>query len=132
MSPIYPLDYRISRWMSRTRCTCGTPPRIQPNMLYRLLGHSGLRVSEICLGTMTFGTEWPLGADYETSKAVFDAFVNAGGNFLDTANRYTEGTSENGSASSSPPTATTSSSPPSTPSTTGPATPTSQATTART
>jgi aryl-alcohol dehydrogenase-like predicted oxidoreductase len=63
-------------------------------MRYRLLGHSGLRVSEICLGTMTFGTEWPLGGDHEQSKAVFDAYANAGGNFLDTANRYTEGTSE--------------------------------------
>jgi aryl-alcohol dehydrogenase-like predicted oxidoreductase len=43
---------------------------------------------------MTFGTEWGLGADYETSKAVFDTYAQAGGNFLDTANRYTEGTSE--------------------------------------
>ncbi len=43
---------------------------------------------------MTFGTEWPLGGDHEASKAVFDAYANAGGNFLDTANRYTEGTSE--------------------------------------
>lgn len=43
---------------------------------------------------MTFGTEWPLGGDYDASKAVFDAYTKAGGNFLDTANRYTEGTSE--------------------------------------
>lgn len=63
-------------------------------MKYKLLGKSGLRVSEICLGTMTFGQEWQLGAGYEDSKKVFDAFVNAGGNFIDTANRYTEGTSE--------------------------------------
>lgn len=63
-------------------------------MNYKLLGKSGLRVSEICLGTMTFGTEWGWGADYETSKAIFDAYANAGGNFIDTANRYTEGTSE--------------------------------------
>jgi aryl-alcohol dehydrogenase-like predicted oxidoreductase len=63
-------------------------------MHYKLFGKSGLRVSEICLGTMTFGTEWPLGADYETSKNVFDTFANAGGTFIDTANRYTEGTSE--------------------------------------
>ena len=63
-------------------------------MRYKLLGRSGLRVSELCLGTMTFGTEWPIGADYETSKGVFDAFANAGGTFVDTANRYTEGTSE--------------------------------------
>ncbi|OJJ14833.1 aldo/keto reductase [marine bacterium AO1-C] len=63
-------------------------------MRYKLFGRSGLRVSELCLGTMTFGTEWGTGADYETSKQVFDAYANAGGNFLDTANRYTEGTSE--------------------------------------
>lgn len=59
-----------------------------------LFGRSGLRVSEYCLGTMTFGTEWALGADYETSKAVFDTYTNASGYFLDTANRYTNGTSE--------------------------------------
>ncbi|MCX7833175.1 MAG: aldo/keto reductase [Ignavibacteria bacterium] len=63
-------------------------------MKYKLFGKSGLRVSEICLGTMTFGQEWQLGAGYEDSKKVFDVFVNAGGNFIDTANRYTEGTSE--------------------------------------
>lgn len=63
-------------------------------MRYKLFGKSGLRVSELCLGTMTFGTEWGWGADYEISKQIFDAYANAGGNFLDTANRYTEGTSE--------------------------------------
>ena len=63
-------------------------------MKYRLLGKSGLRVSELCLGTMTFGTEWGFGTDKKDSKKVFDAFVNAGGNFLDTANLYNEGTSE--------------------------------------
>lgn len=59
-----------------------------------LFGRSGLRVSELCLGTMTFGTEWPMGADYESSKGVFDRFADAGGTFIDTANRYTDGTSE--------------------------------------
>jgi aryl-alcohol dehydrogenase-like predicted oxidoreductase len=63
-------------------------------MQYHLLGRSGLRVSELCLGTMTFGTEWGWGSDKEESRKVFDTFINAGGNFLDTANRYTEGTSE--------------------------------------
>jgi aryl-alcohol dehydrogenase-like predicted oxidoreductase len=63
-------------------------------MRYKLFGRSGLRVSELALGTMTFGTEWGWGSDYDTSKQVFDAYANAGGNFLDTANRYTEGTSE--------------------------------------
>ena len=63
-------------------------------MKYRLLGKSGLRVTELCLGTMTFGTEWGWGSDHQASKEVFDAYCNAGGNFIDTANRYTEGTSE--------------------------------------
>ncbi|MCE6987997.1 aldo/keto reductase [Dyadobacter sp. CY323] len=63
-------------------------------MNYRVLGKCGLRVSEFCLGTMTFGTDWGWGADKVTSKQIFDAFVNAGGNFFDTANRYTNGTSE--------------------------------------
>jgi aryl-alcohol dehydrogenase-like predicted oxidoreductase len=63
-------------------------------MKYKLLGHSGCRVSEICLGTMTFGEEWGYGANYEESKKQFDTFLNLGGNFIDTANRYTEGTSE--------------------------------------
>jgi aryl-alcohol dehydrogenase-like predicted oxidoreductase len=63
-------------------------------MKYKLLGRSGLRVSELCLGTMTFGTEWGWGTDKEQSKQIFEAFAEAGGNFIDTANRYTEGTSE--------------------------------------
>lgn len=63
-------------------------------MRYKLMGRSGLRVSELCLGTMTFGEEWGWGSSKEESRKVFDAYVNAGGNFVDTANRYTEGTSE--------------------------------------
>ncbi len=63
-------------------------------MRYKLLGKSGLRVSELALGTMTFGMEWGWGADLETSRAIFETYANAGGNFIDTANRYTEGTSE--------------------------------------
>jgi aryl-alcohol dehydrogenase-like predicted oxidoreductase len=63
-------------------------------MKYRLFGHSGLRVSELCLGTMGFGTEWKWGTDRATSQALFDQFAQAGGNFYDTANIYTEGTSE--------------------------------------
>jgi aryl-alcohol dehydrogenase-like predicted oxidoreductase len=63
-------------------------------MNYKLLGRSGLRVSELALGAMTFGEEWKWGANKEESKKVFDAFANADGNFIDTANRYTEGTSE--------------------------------------
>lgn len=63
-------------------------------MNYRLLGRSGLRVSELCLGTMGFGEEWGYGANKENSNKAFKAFLDAGGNFFDTANRYTEGTSE--------------------------------------
>lgn len=63
-------------------------------MQYRLLGRSGLRVSELCLGTMTFGEEWGWGSSEEESRKVFDAFVEAGGNFFDTADGYTNGSSE--------------------------------------
>ena len=63
-------------------------------MDYKLLGKTGIKVSELCLGTMTFGTEWNFGSDKEESQRVFDAFINAGGNFFDTANIYTAGTSE--------------------------------------
>jgi aryl-alcohol dehydrogenase-like predicted oxidoreductase len=63
-------------------------------MRYRLLGNSGLRVSEAALGTMTFGEEWGWGSAKDESRRVYDAFREAGGNFLDTANLYTNGTSE--------------------------------------
>jgi aryl-alcohol dehydrogenase-like predicted oxidoreductase len=63
-------------------------------MRYRLLGKSGLRVSELCLGTMTFGEEWGWGSSKDESRRVLDAFLEAGGNFIDTANVYTNGTSE--------------------------------------
>ena len=63
-------------------------------MQYKLLGKSGLRVSEICLGTMTFGEDWGWGSSKEESKKIYDAFREAGGNFIDTANVYTNGTSE--------------------------------------
>ncbi|MEM9693892.1 MAG: aldo/keto reductase [Myxococcota bacterium] len=63
-------------------------------MRYTFLGHTSLKVSELCLGAMTFGTEWGWGADEDESRRIFDAFVDAGGNFIDTANAYTSGTSE--------------------------------------
>src|SRR5512139_976843 len=63
-------------------------------MRYKLLGNTGLRVSELCLGTMTFGEEWGWGSSREESRKIFDAFAEAGGNFVDTANLYTNGTSE--------------------------------------
>lgn len=63
-------------------------------MRYKLLGKSGLRVSELCLGTMTFGEEYGWGADKEQCRAVYRTFLGAGGNFIDTANVYTNGSSE--------------------------------------
>src|SRR5271165_2247959 len=63
-------------------------------MRYKLLGKSGLRVSELCLGTMTFGEDWGWGAPAEECRKVYDAFLESGGNFIDTANVYTNGTSE--------------------------------------
>jgi aryl-alcohol dehydrogenase-like predicted oxidoreductase len=58
------------------------------------LGGSGLRVSRLALGTMTFGTEWGWGADEIAARQLFDRYLEAGGNFLDTADLYTNGTSE--------------------------------------
>ena len=63
-------------------------------MKYRLLGNSGLRVSEAALGTMTFGEEWGWGSPKDEARKVYDAFREAGGNFIDTANFYTNRTSE--------------------------------------
>jgi aryl-alcohol dehydrogenase-like predicted oxidoreductase len=64
-------------------------------MKYKLLGRSGLRVSELCLGCATFGTNWgPIGSDKAESRRIFDEFAASGGNFLDTSNRYQEGQSE--------------------------------------
>lgn len=63
-------------------------------MKYRLLGHSGLRVSELCLGTMRFGDSGPRGCDRQAAKAIFDTFGASGGNFIDTADVYADGESE--------------------------------------
>jgi aryl-alcohol dehydrogenase-like predicted oxidoreductase len=63
-------------------------------MRYKLLGRSGLRVSELALGTMTFGMDWGWGSERDEARAVFDAFAEAGSNFLDTVNIYTDGNSE--------------------------------------
>ncbi|MCX7670246.1 MAG: aldo/keto reductase [Anaerolineae bacterium] len=59
-------------------------------MEYRFLGRTGMKVSELCLGAMTFGRE----ADEATSFRLMDRFVEAGGNFIDTANVYGRGVSE--------------------------------------
>ncbi len=61
---------------------------------YYTLGRSGLRVSRLALGTMTFGTEWGWGADEGTAHQLFNTYTEAGGNFIDTADLYTNGTSE--------------------------------------
>lgn len=71
-----------------------TTSRIQSLSQYTLLGKSGLRVSPLCLGTMTFGTEWGWGSTEDTAKQVLNRYLEAGGNFLDTADMYTAGTSE--------------------------------------
>jgi aryl-alcohol dehydrogenase-like predicted oxidoreductase len=63
-------------------------------MKYKLLGASGLHVSELCLGTMTFGEDWGWGASKDESRKIFEAFAEAGGNFVDTSGNYTNGTSE--------------------------------------
>ncbi len=61
---------------------------------YYCLGRSGLKVSPLCLGTMTFGTEWGWGSPVETVHRILDRYLDAGGNFLDTADGYTGGKSE--------------------------------------
>ena len=61
---------------------------------YRLLGRSGLRVSPLALGAATFGTEWGWGAEQDEARKLFDLYVERGGNFIDTANTYTNGSSE--------------------------------------
>jgi aryl-alcohol dehydrogenase-like predicted oxidoreductase len=61
---------------------------------YVTLGHSGLRVSPLCLGAMTFGEDWGWGSSVKDSEAIIDRFVERGGNFIDTANAYTRGHSE--------------------------------------
>ncbi len=61
---------------------------------YKLLGRSGLRVSPISLGTMTFGSEWGWGADSAEARRIFDLYVDRGGNFIDTSVNYTNGGAE--------------------------------------
>jgi aryl-alcohol dehydrogenase-like predicted oxidoreductase len=61
---------------------------------YVTLGRSGLRVSPLSLGTMTFGTEWGWGNDEAASRQIFDKYLESGANFIDTADGYTNGKSE--------------------------------------
>lgn len=61
---------------------------------YKSLGRSGLKVSPLCLGTMTFGEDWGWGSSETTAKDIFVSYVDAGGNFIDTADGYVNGKSE--------------------------------------
>src|SRR5260221_13526481 len=61
---------------------------------YVTLGRSGLRVSPLCLGTMTFGTAWGWGNEEDAARAFFNRYLEKGGNFVDTADGYTNGQSE--------------------------------------
>ena len=63
-------------------------------MNYTIFGNTGLRISELCLGTMTFGNAWGWGAEKSTSQKIFDLYTAKGGNFIDTANLYSNGLSE--------------------------------------
>ena len=61
---------------------------------YYTIGKTGLRVSRLAMGTMTFGSEWGWGAEKKGARKLFDHYVNGGGNFVDTADLYTNGTSK--------------------------------------
>jgi aryl-alcohol dehydrogenase-like predicted oxidoreductase len=63
-------------------------------MKYYLLGRSGLRVAELALGAMSFGTEWGWGTEINEARRMLDLYIDHGGNFVDTANIYTNGSSE--------------------------------------
>ena len=73
---------------------CPDAVRYMKSMNYQLLGRSGLRVSDLCLGTMTFGEDWGWGTPKDEARRIYDGFREAGGNFIDTANLYTNGASE--------------------------------------
>src|SRR3979411_1223578 len=63
-------------------------------MRYKVLGKTGVRISEVALGTMPFGEDWGWGASAAVSARMLDLFADAGGNVVDTADVYTNGTSE--------------------------------------
>jgi aryl-alcohol dehydrogenase-like predicted oxidoreductase len=64
-------------------------------MRYKIFGrHTGVRVAELALGTGNFGTGWGHGAEREEAKNIFDGYVEAGGNFIDTADGYQNGQAE--------------------------------------
>jgi aryl-alcohol dehydrogenase-like predicted oxidoreductase len=89
-------------FLQTKKAGCGTYNTFEPTtnfnvvkpMKYKLLGRSGLKVSELCLGTMGFGQATPWGISQKESFDIMDAFGHAGGNFMDTANRYQDGQTE--------------------------------------
>jgi aryl-alcohol dehydrogenase-like predicted oxidoreductase len=89
--------YRFFDGMLKRKMTL-FQPRPQENRMsldnYYTLGNSGLRVSRLALGAMTFGTDWGWGTDKAGAGALFDTYVEAGGNLIDTADLYTNGESE--------------------------------------
>src|SRR5258708_388456 len=83
---------RSLAYSSSIHCHSRSTEMSQPS--YYTLGKSGLRVSRLALGVMTFGTEWGWGSDKAAAQRIFGAYVEHGGNFIDTADAYTGGTSE--------------------------------------
>jgi len=79
------MSFKALSWMQE---------RMEADMRYRLLGSSGLRVSQFALGTMTFGERRAWGIDEPTARLILDGFAEAGGTFIDTANIYADGNSE--------------------------------------
>jgi aryl-alcohol dehydrogenase-like predicted oxidoreductase len=74
---------------------CGNKLKLLESIMkYYLLGKSGLRVSELALGAMTFGTEWGWGTEKNEARKMLDLYIDNGGNFVDTADVYTNGSSE--------------------------------------
>jgi hypothetical protein len=83
----------------QTICTLSEPPHVARQRRRRRLGnetggHSGHRVSPLCLGAMTFGKGGVWGSEPEEAKRILDAYIAQGGNFIDTASGYTKGHSE--------------------------------------
>src|SRR2546425_10758855 len=77
------------------RLISGEPTTERNMMRYRTFGRqTGLRVSELALGTGSFGTRWGYGAEPDEAKSIFDSYVKGGGNFIDTSQWYQSGQSE--------------------------------------
>ncbi len=93
MQRIYSMDH-VGIFFT-IKCTYWYSIIKQIKMKYKIFGSkTGLRVSELALGTGTFGTRWGYGSQPEEARRVFDAYIEAGGNFIDTADGYQAGESE--------------------------------------